>query len=85
VEFSGWRRGYGKTLVINHGTFKTLYAHCSHLEVKAKDSVDKGQQIASVGKTGNASGYHLHFEYLSANDAPQDPRIILPSQAISGL
>jgi murein DD-endopeptidase MepM/ murein hydrolase activator NlpD len=85
VEFSGWKRGYGKTIILNHGTFKTLYAHCSTTHVAAKQTVRQGQEIANVGKTGNASGYHLHFEYLDSKNNPMDPRQILPSEALSRL
>lgn len=62
---SGGYRSYGEYIVINHhdGTM-TLYAHGapgSRL-VSAGQSVSQGQQIMSVGTTGNSTGYHLHFE-----------------------
>ncbi len=61
----GRYRSYGEYIVINHhdGTM-TLYAHGapgSRLVSKGQ-SVSQGQQIMSVGTTGNSTGYHLHFE-----------------------
>lgn len=63
VEFSGYKGSLGKLVIINHGNgVKTYYAHCSSLSVSAGQKVSAGARIASVGKTGSATGYHLHFE-----------------------
>lgn len=68
VELSGWRSGYGNTIILNHGNgFKTLYGHSSALYVNAGDKVTKGQVIAKQGNTGRvrgATGIHLHFEII---------------------
>jgi murein DD-endopeptidase MepM/ murein hydrolase activator NlpD len=68
VELSGWRTGYGNTVIINHGNgFKTLYGHSSEIYVKAGEQVVKGQVIAKQGNTGRvrgATGIHLHFEII---------------------
>lgn len=63
VVLAGWYYDYGKTVIIAHpdGT-QTLYAHASKLLVSPGDVVEKGQIIANVGRTGRASGPHLHFE-----------------------
>jgi len=63
VSFTGWRRGYGKTVILNHahGT-STLYAHSSKYIVKAGQRVRKGQIICYVGNTGYSTGPHLHYE-----------------------
>lgn len=54
---------YGYHIIIDHGNgVQTLYAHCSELYVNVGDQVSQGQQIAAIGRTGNASGPHLHFE-----------------------
>ncbi len=73
VEFTGWKRGYGWTVLVNHDKFRTLYAHCSKIYVKKGQWVKKGENIAIVGESGNAEGVHLHFEYLTMNDKPLDP------------
>lgn len=63
VEFSGTKGALGKLVIINHGNgVKTYYAHCSRLNVSSGQKVEAGKNIAAVGKTGTATGYHLHFE-----------------------
>jgi murein DD-endopeptidase MepM/ murein hydrolase activator NlpD len=66
-------RGYGKTVILDHGDgLTTLYAHNSALLVGIGDRVERGAAIARVGKTGNASGHHCHFE-VRRDDVPVDP------------
>ena len=72
---NGTYRSYGEYIVINHhdGTM-TLYAHGapgSRL-VSVGQKVSQGQQIMSVGTTGNSTGYHLHFE-VRVNGVPVNP------------
>lgn len=73
VEFAGRKSRFGNVIVINHGSFKTLYAHCSKLLVKKGQEVEKGEEIAIVGRSGNADGTHLHFEYRTLADRSLDP------------
>ena len=55
--------GYGNRVYIDHGGgYITRYGHCSSLAVTAGQYVKKGDVIAYVGKSGNSTGYHLHFE-----------------------
>lgn len=78
VRSAGWANGYGHTVVIDHGRgVTTLYAHNSALHVAAGEVVARGQVIASVGASGNASGDHLHFE-IAWRGFPMDPRPLLP-------
>jgi len=73
VEFNGWKKGYGKVLIINHGNgFRTLYAHNQTLYVNKKQYVNQGQKIAYMGSTGKSSGIHLHFE-IQKNGKPVNP------------
>ena len=61
--YNGWLRGYGRVVVLDHGRgYSTLYAHLSASLVKEGQVVNNGAVIARVGKTGNTTGYHLHFE-----------------------
>ncbi len=73
VVFSGWKRGYGRTLILRHQNLKTLYAHCQKLLVKKGQWVLKGQTIATVGQTGRASGPHLHFEVQTLAGVAMNP------------
>jgi murein DD-endopeptidase MepM/ murein hydrolase activator NlpD len=65
--------GYGNAVMIDHGNGKwTLYAHLNKIRVKEGDEVKSGQHIGDVGKTGTATGYHLHYE-VRINSEPVDP------------
>ena len=64
VIFSGRKRGYGNIIEIDHGGgVETAYAHNSRNIVKKGQPVKQGQVIATVGRSGNATGYHVHFEF----------------------
>ena len=67
---------YGNYVIIDHGNFQTLYAHCLTLGVQQGQTVSKGQQIARVGATGSATGNHLHVEFR-CNGQRYDPAEIL--------
>ena len=76
VEFAGWRGGYGKLVVIRHPNgYKTYYGHCSRLLVKKGSYVKQGQTIARVGRTGRATGPHVHYE-TRINGKPVNPNSI---------
>lgn len=63
VTFAGWRGGYGRTVVIDHGGgVESLYAHLSTLGVSVGERVSQGQEIGRVGNTGRSTGPHLHLE-----------------------
>ena len=63
---------YGNYIIINHGGFKTLYAHCEKLDVVNGQYVSSGDTVASVGSTGRSTGPHLHFE-IRIGDTRIDP------------
>ena len=76
VEFAGRRNGYGKLVIIRHPNgFKTYYGHCSRLLVKKGTRVKQGQVIAKVGRTGQATGPHVHYE-TRINGKPVNPNSI---------
>ena len=68
---SGWSYGYGYCVLIDHGVdskgrkVTTMYAHCSKINSNIREGakVIGGQTIlGKVGKTGDVTGPHLHFE-----------------------
>lgn len=69
--------GYGKHLKIRSNNVTTLYAHCEKIIVKEGQIVSQGQEIATVGSTGNSTGPHLHFEIRVDN------RFINPEKILS--
>lgn len=66
VIFKGVKGGYGKVMILQHGSkYTTLYAHLKTYNKKLKvgSKVKQGQTIAYVGSTGLATGPHLHYEF----------------------
>lgn len=62
VTFSGWSNYAGNMVIMKHfDGLTTTYAHLHRLYVKSGESVSSGQQIGEIGRTGRATGYHLHF------------------------
>lgn len=67
VEFAGWKGGYGKYVKIRHNrTHETCYGHLSRFAagIRAGARIKQGEKIGYVGKTGLATGPHLHFEVI---------------------
>jgi murein DD-endopeptidase MepM/ murein hydrolase activator NlpD len=63
VIFSGWRNGYGNTVIIEHNDgMTTVYAHHDRNLVTEGSPVDRVTTIALSGSTGRSTGPHLHFE-----------------------
>jgi len=57
------KRGYGNQLVLNHGYgYKTEYAHLQSFKVKKGETVERGELIGTIGKSGLSTGPHLHYE-----------------------
>lgn len=66
IAFAGNKGGYGRTVEIKHGdSYSTLFAHMSRYArgIKPGVRVKQGQTIGYVGKTGLATGPHLHYEF----------------------
>ncbi|MDR1526391.1 MAG: peptidoglycan DD-metalloendopeptidase family protein [Dysgonamonadaceae bacterium] len=73
VESADWKGGYGYAVVIDHGFgYKTLYGHCNKMIVRPGQKVVRGQEIAKVGTTGDATGPHVHYEVLVKGE-PDNP------------
>ena len=77
VILSGRLGGYGRVVIVKHaGDYSTVYAHNRKNRVAKGAFVEKGQVIAEVGTSGNASGPHVHFE-IRHRRQPQDPLAFL--------
>ncbi len=73
VIYACYSSSYGNIVKIDHGGgLQTYYAHCDSMYVSVGDTVKKGETIATVGKTGNATGYVLHFE-VRVNGVAKNP------------
>jgi len=63
VIFAGRQSGFGKVVIIDHGKrFCTVSAHLASMLVGEGDRVERGMVIGTIGRSGNATGIHLHFE-----------------------
>ena len=77
VAFAGKERGYGNVVKLDDGNgVMTVYAHHSVNLVHEGEIVHRGEKIAEVGRTGNATGPHLHFE-LRVDGIAQNPLPVL--------
>lgn len=87
VVFKGWKNGFGNTLILRHAQFyKTLYGHLLGFKrgMYIGKKIRQGETIGFVGKTGTATGYHLHYTFY-LNGRAVDPLKIKspPGQAIA--
>lgn len=68
---------YGNLIMVRHGeSYITAYAHNSQLLVKEGDQVQRGQRIATMGRTGQTDQVALEFQ-VRQNGNPIDPRALL--------
>ena len=68
-----WLKGFGKTVILDHGdNFQTVYAYNSAILVNCGDVVEQNRVIAKVGRGGRAKEPSLHFE-IRRNGEPQNP------------
>ncbi len=66
----------GNTVVIDHGQgLQTIYAHLDEVSVQEQQNVDAKEVIGTVGKTGRATGPHLHFGVI-LNQERIDPDLV---------
>ncbi|MCY7354098.1 MAG: peptidoglycan DD-metalloendopeptidase family protein [Lysobacter sp.] len=65
VQFAGWKGGYGRAVILDHGRgHTTLYGHMSRFgKIKQGQRIAQGTVIGYVGSTGMSTGPHLHYEF----------------------
>lgn len=82
VTFAGRKGAYGNVIDIHHSdTLKSRYAHLDKIKVKKGEVVRKADIIATMGKTGRATGPHLHLEVWK-NGRPVDPNSYIDTALI---
>jgi murein DD-endopeptidase MepM/ murein hydrolase activator NlpD len=70
---AGWNGGHGNQVIVQHtGNVTTRYSHLSRLLVAPGDIVEEGDVVGAAGRTGMATGVHVHFE-LWREGEPSDP------------
>jgi murein DD-endopeptidase MepM/ murein hydrolase activator NlpD len=80
VVEAGWMDRYGNGVRIRHSDeLETLYGHMDHLAVKTGQKVRRGDIIGYMGRTGHATGVHLHYE-VRRNGRPENPQPFLRLQ-----
>ena len=80
VEDAGWMDRYGWGVRVRHNNEQeTLYAHLNHVNVKTGQKVSRGDILGTMGRSGNATGVHLHYE-VRLNGKPTNPQPYLRLQ-----
>jgi peptidoglycan hydrolase-like protein with peptidoglycan-binding domain len=73
VAWAGWRGGgWGRLVVVAGDGMRILYAHLSRVEVAVGQAVTVGDEVGRVGRSGEVTGPHLHFE-VRLGGAAVDP------------
>ena len=87
VQFAGWKGGYGRAVILDHGRgYTTLYGHMSRFgKIKPGQRVPQGTVIGYVGTSGLSTGPHLHYEFR-INGVHRNPLSITmpPPEPLSG-
>jgi murein DD-endopeptidase MepM/ murein hydrolase activator NlpD len=80
VVEAGWMDRYGWGVRVRHTEDQdTLYAHLNHVDVKVGQKVSRGDILGTMGRSGNATGVHLHYE-VRRNGKPVNPQPYLRLQ-----
>lgn len=72
VEATGYHRNLGKYVRVDHGVVQSIYGHLSRITVRKGQSISPGYPLGITGKTGRATGEHLHFS-IRTNGMYIDP------------
>lgn len=86
VSFSGWKGGYGNTIMLSHENgMETLYGHMSAYisGVNVGNRVKAGDVIGLVGSTGRSTGPHLHYEVRINGQHVNPATVALPTPKLA--
>ncbi len=74
VQHNGYVPAFGMVVILQHGSYSSVYAHAGKTQVARGQSVRKGDVLGFVGETGvtDGEGPRLHFE-IRYHQTPQDP------------
>jgi murein DD-endopeptidase MepM/ murein hydrolase activator NlpD len=73
VIFAGRKGPLGNALVLDHGFgVKTVYGHAKEILVATGDTVERGDEVASIGSSGRSTGPHLHY-VVEVKGKPRNP------------
>ena len=75
---------YGNTIIVRHPAsgYSTLFAHMSRLAVSVGEKVKRGELIGYMGATGRATGAHLHFSVICADQFLNPMDFLVPTSMI---
>lgn len=80
VVFSGFQQRYGELVILRHDhRLETVYAHLKQRLVQVNQQVSAGQTIGKSGRSGNATGAHVHYE-IRRDGRPVNPAPYLPGR-----
>lgn len=81
VTFVGYQHGYGNLVIIQHDSkYSTRYGHMARFaKIKPGTPVKQGQVIGFVGRTGYATGHHVHYEIRVNGKAYNPLTVALPN------
>jgi murein DD-endopeptidase MepM/ murein hydrolase activator NlpD len=78
-----WHDQFGNYVLLEHENGDTsLYAHLSKTLTNVGDVLYQGDVLGEIGKTGQVTGSHLHFEYHPNGGAAANPALVL-NEALS--
>ena len=81
VVFSGWLKGYGNLVIIDHGGgYHSLYAHLASSQVEVGNEVEEGEEVGKIGDTGSLKGAYLYFEIRKQGQAVDPQPWLAPAE-----
>jgi murein DD-endopeptidase MepM/ murein hydrolase activator NlpD len=84
VEKSYYSESYGNVIFIHHpSNYVTVYAHLNERLVTSGQQIRKGETIGKMGRSGQATGVHLHFE-THQNEWTYDKKFALDPEGLLG-